>query len=367
MKNQEELYILKKVLIHKWLEDTEKDPAKVRQENNQITDFFMIRSVFNQLNEKSHGKQISIPISFFLSSRKLDASCEELIKFAKTKQIQFDKEMNLDKIYLLEFKPIRGANKIAISLIDKINDMGKKRTRKYTEFELILDLKYKENNFTAKDMPHYLIVSEIWIEESAKRTDSVLISLYDIFDKKKYHMGLDVEVIEQIKEYDSFVREKETLEYFDEKEKMKKRKVVKKRLKKLRKKQRQNSAKKLQKWYRKNRKRRRRNSAIILQKWHKKNRVYNSNLIKIKMYFKKLFAKKIQKWWKFVIKKKKQIMIKKKNKCAKKIQNWWFKIIVIKHKRLENIINLRKKKITSKSSQRYNPNAPEYIPKNEPS
>tara|TARA_B100001093_G_scaffold393456_1_gene380100 strand:+ start:1360 stop:2502 length:1143 start_codon:yes stop_codon:yes gene_type:complete len=373
MKNQEELYILKKVLIHKWLEDTVKDPAKVRQENNQITDFKAISYVFDQMNRNSKGREIHIPISFFLSSKELDASCSELIEFSKSKQIHFEKEMQLNNIYLLGFKPIKGSKRLAISIVSTIRGMVQKRTRK--DNELIIDLQFREDIFNQKDIPHYLIFSRSWIKESARKSDNILIKLYDIFDKKKYRMGLTDEEIKKIKEYDSRVRKRDVLKDLEkEKEKEENKKARKERKKERRKERR--SAKKIQKWF-------------LKIRW------YHLNLLKINLYLRRQFAVKIQKnfvikflnCWKSVVEKKKHLItekkeknrkkkessrkrkkmrVKKEKKSAEKIQKWWFKILRIKYEKVRKEYHKFHKMIESREKldllNRFNPNVASFVP-----
>ena len=254
MSDKEEINILKNLQILFDTTEKLKSPVQIRKENNEITDFETIKSVFNMMNGELSGREIHIPISFFLSSKILDGSCDELIQFAKSKQIHFEKEKKLNHIYLIGFKPIKGGKKIAISIIRKIRDMVKaNRTRKDSKFELIFELKYRENNFTQKDIPHYLIFSKSWIDETSKRSDNILIKLFDIFDEKKYHMGLSYDTIKEIKEFDSRARKKKCLEEHKielEKEKeMIRRKKLKKLKKKGRKKLKRNSATKIKRWW----------------------------------------------------------------------------------------------------------------------
>lgn len=324
-------------------------PKQVREFNNKSFSMDYIKTLFNDLNEEnSNDRVFYIPFSLLLRTGPLIENFQELITVADSNNIHFDKHMEFESIYLICFNPIRGGKYISIWVIKRIGDFKAKRTRKKIRQELVFEFKGRKSPFNHKDKPQYLIFSKEWIDKSSQDSDNIKITLFDLFDEKKYKMGLSPDDIEALNDYEARVKEIKTLEYFDKK---KQEECIKKKLKKLR----------------KERKKERKNSAKKIQKWYRKNKVYYSNLMQIKLYFKKQFVIKIQKCWEFMIEKKKQIMIEKKKKSVIKIQTWWIKIMEIKYKRLENIINLRKKKITSKSSQRYNPNAPEYFPKNEPS
>tara|TARA_B100001093_G_scaffold244492_1_gene234125 strand:- start:257 stop:1324 length:1068 start_codon:yes stop_codon:yes gene_type:complete len=310
-----------------------------RRYHNNLNNMNQISVLFREMNKNNiYSHFVYIPIPLFLNSSTIKVNSKEMNKFVKfEKYIKFkDLEKN-EHIYLISLKPIKDTKKISICIKHNTNHLLGKLTKDEKEREIIFDYQNRKNNFSGKVNQMFIAIKSEIIHYYLKIKSSITIGFSDLFDEMK---NPDItKTIKANNQNEMIMKEWEINQYLLKREESKKNKKKKKARRKERKKIKNRSAEKIQKWFVK----------IVEEKKRRRNKS----------------AKKIQKFWKFVIEMKNQFMINKKNKSAEKIQNWWNKIIDDKFERIQNIINLRKKK---NLSIRLNPYATIFIPKkNEPS